>query len=540
VQYTRLHLQNVLHEHSPFSCLNSTSIRVLHDGRRWWYQPNCVVSEKSGLTDSPGVWFLKRFLRLHGYQPLNLQLVVGNSLTSSSWELGDLVVPKKMMKDDKGDRFGIDDAIGRIVPDSATSSSLPSTSRTKGFGSVMVEFVSPSFAEGASVQVGSSHTGKSLESRRVQLSRLVHTSVFHGVDASQQPRGGSLSAKLKKSKQDESKDMEIDDDSVVGTTDEYALGSGVASDLQGMKYLDPSAINRIIKECDKTSSSINALFEASLPSIALQALECVEKSMQLAGTDESLSHALSSLGRLAMLVARKSFPEECPLEEGNDESTLRHSIQKETGTIPSSDEHQFVNLSGTTVDESPDRSGRSSRSQSLHERRRMLLSFMSRARRGDVGSLGELLGRDLNGMPSLDISAETAALLFGAPGEVNSFGAPANESRDSNRMENSRPGESRGNMEEPTNKTATKEKSLLDDVLRGRNVIFRNGDSHGKLTVPLSSLKSLVSMGIVGNSLPWLKSLLSAAAKKLPRKQSSRETILYLFSPFRSAVRLRL
>jgi hypothetical protein len=478
------------------------------------------------LTDSPGVWFLKRCLRLHGYHPVNLQLVVGNMLTSSSWELGDLVVPKKMMKNDKSDRFGIDDAVGKIISDSAASSSLPSTSRAKGFGAVMVEFVSPSFAEGASVQVGSTHTGKSVESRRVQTSRLVHTSVFHGVDASQQPRGGSLSAKLKKIKQDESKDMDIDDDSVSGTTDEYSLDGGVVADLQGMKYLDASAITRIIKECDKTSSSMNSLFEASLPSIALQALDCVEKNMQLAGSDESLSHALSSLGRLAMLVARKSFPDECPSEECNGEKTLRHSMEQETVASPWSEGHQSVNLSGTTVDEGPDRSVRSSRSQSLHERRRMLLSFMSRARRGDVGSLGELLNRDINGIPSLDISAETAALLFGAPGEVNSFGVPANEGRDSSRMENSRPGEARGSVEKPIGRTATKEKTLLDEVLRGRNNSFRNGDSQGKLTVPVSAVKSLVAMGIVGNSLPWLKSLLYAASKKLPRKQSSRETML--------------
>ncbi|KAG7373198.1 HECT-domain ubiquitin-transferase [Nitzschia inconspicua] len=498
-----------------------TSVRVLHDGRRWWYQPNCVVDEKSGLVDSPGVWFLKRMLRLHGYHPVLLQLAAGNPVANNSWELGDLVVPKKMAKDDKGDRFGIDDAVGRIVYDSSSTGSLPPSSRGRNASAVMVEFVSPLFAEGASVQVGSSYTGKSLESRRIPISRLVHTSVFHGVDAAQQPRSGSLSAKLKKAKQEDFKEMDVDEESLAGNVDDYSLDGGVLSDLQGLKYLDPSAINRIIKECEKTSSSLNALFDAKLPTMALQALDCVRKNMQLAGCDESMAQALSSLGKLAILVARKSFPGECHLEEldecrepsANSMQSVAHRPVEENG-------------SGGMDDEGADRSS-TSRSQSLQERRRVLLSLMSRARRGDVGSLGELLSRDITGMPSLDISADAAAaLFFGAPSEVNSFGGPSTEDRDNIRMENSRPNESKGHLQEIGDASnAGVEKTLLEDILRGRDGGGRV-DTQAKWNVPVSSVKSIVAMGIAGNSLPWLKSLLSATMKKVPRKQSSREAAL--------------
>lgn len=504
--------------------LNRTSIRVLHNGRRWWYQPNCIVSEKSGLTDSPVVWFLKRMLRLHGYQPANLQLVAGNALTNTSWELGDLVVPKKMLKGDKGRRFGVDDAVGRIVSEASTSGTQSSANRNRGTGSVTVEFVSPSFAEGASIQIGSSNACKSPESRRVPVSRLVHTSVFHGVDAAQQPRTGSLSAKLKKAKQGDAKDMEVDEDSVSGNTDEYSLDSGVLSDLQGIKYLDPSAINRIIKECEKTSSSLNALFEAGLPTITLQALDCVQKNMRLAGSDESLAHALSSLGNIAILVARKSFPEECHHEEAKKDCSLDNARIVESAPPP---EGRRLNNAGDGAEEEGNhRSSGSSRSQSLQERRRMLLSLMSRARRGDVGSLGELLARDISGVPSIDISADTAALFFGAPSDIG-FSGTSSEGRDTSRMENARPNESRGQLEESEDDVlAPTEKTLLEEVLRGRDGVSWRSDYAGNSTIPLSVVKDIVSMGIAGNSLPWLKSLLYSAEKKVPRKQTSREAAL--------------
>jgi len=258
----------------------------------WWYQPQALVGEKSGLTDSPGVWFLKRVLRSHGYDYRTLRLLVGNQVSTSSWQVGDLVVPKKLPRENCNEKaeHGIDEAVGRIISESSTSGS--SATRSRVTGSVMVEFVSGTFAEGASIQVGASLKEKSfsLESRRVPTSRLVHTSAFHGIDAAQKPRAASLAARSRKHGRGESKSMDLDDISSTHSgdfADDHSIDGSVLSDLQGMKYLDATAIERIIKECDKTSTSLNSLFEAKLPTIALQALDCVQKNIHLAGSDLS-------------------------------------------------------------------------------------------------------------------------------------------------------------------------------------------------------------------------------------------------------------
>ena len=48
-----------------FRSLRSRSIRVLYNGRRWWYQPQALISEQSGLIESPAVWFLNGVMRSH-------------------------------------------------------------------------------------------------------------------------------------------------------------------------------------------------------------------------------------------------------------------------------------------------------------------------------------------------------------------------------------------------------------------------------------------------------------------------------------------
>jgi hypothetical protein len=395
----------------------------------------------------------------------------------------------------------------------------------------MVEFVSGAFAEGVSSQSASAVAEKSLECRRIPTSRLIHTSVFHGIDAAQQPRSGSLSARLKNQKE-EPTDMIVDEDPVSNFGDEYSVDGGVLSDMQGMKYLDPEAINRIIKECDKTSSSLGALFEAGLPKTALQALDCVQKNIELAESDESLSQALTLLGKLAVLVAEKSFPDECNAKidkELGTEDEVRELISE---TQPESYAHEQddaapMNGFEESLDRSSDETSRSSRSYSLQQRRRMLLSLMSRARQGDVGTLGEfVLSRDANGMPSIDISADAAAaLFFGAPGEANGSGTAMEEG--SLRLENSRPNEARGQAGSFTDaEKQSSEATVFDELLRGRKRTLRTQASQGKWTVLTSSVNSIVTMGILGNSLPWLNSLLFSITKKMPRKQASRELLL--------------
>jgi hypothetical protein len=75
------------------------------------------VSERSGLIDSPCVWFLRKIIRSHGYDHKTLDRISGQPLTATSWRVGDIVAPSA----DKS-------AIGRI------------TSGSKDPKIVMVEF----------------------------------------------------------------------------------------------------------------------------------------------------------------------------------------------------------------------------------------------------------------------------------------------------------------------------------------------------------------------------------------------------------------
>jgi len=146
----------------------------------------------------------------------------------------------------------------------------------------------------------------------------------------------------------------------------------------------------------------------------------------------------------------------------------------------------------------------------------MLLSLMSRARRGDVSSLGDLLNRDMDGMPPIEISADAAAALFfgSSPGDISGFEV-ANEDHDNDRMENSRPIESSLQSDENTTGKINIEDTFLDKVLRARTSAFQPGE---KCRIPAASIKSIVSMGILGDSLPWLKSLLDSLTDSLFKK----------------------
>lgn len=49
------------------SYLHRRSVRVFHNGRRWYYQLQAILSERSGIIDSPAVRFLKKAVRYYGF-----------------------------------------------------------------------------------------------------------------------------------------------------------------------------------------------------------------------------------------------------------------------------------------------------------------------------------------------------------------------------------------------------------------------------------------------------------------------------------------
>jgi hypothetical protein len=343
----------------------------MYNSRRWWYQPQGLVREKSGLTDSPSIWLLKGILRSHAYDEKTLNLIVGKQVSPSSWKIGDMVAPKKLkcLNHSKEKCFhGIDEAIGRIAHDSSTAGSFPVKMRVSG--SVNVVFISKAFAESTSLQTGSSFKEKpvALESRRVPISRLVHTSTFHGLSVSQKPRKGT---RLKTA-------LEENDDKVM---DEEDINDRVSADFQLLKVLDVPAIERITEECDKTSTSLVVLVQTGLPKFVLQALDCVMQNIQVSETDENLARATSALGKLAVKIAEKAFPNECCASSANRQAEDKNQNQQrgvsgDLNSNPSSHESNFPLVQDRSND-NPDlsneeRSRPMNRTSSLIQRRRML------------------------------------------------------------------------------------------------------------------------------------------------------------------------
>ncbi len=490
------------------------SIRVIYNSRRWWYQPQALVRERSGLIDSPGIWFLKGILRSHAYDEKTLESLVGKQVSTSSWKIGDMVAPKKLKNpSDTGEvrSHGVDEAIGRIVIEPSSSSPFPT--RVRSAGSVNVVFISRVFAESTYLQSGSSFKEKAdaFEIRKIAISRLVHTSAFHGLSASQKPRKG---ARIKARVVDNDNEaMDLDD-----------MSCKLTSDFQRLKNLDVPAIERITKECDKTSTSLVGLVEAGLPKFVLQAMEHVMKNIQISENDESIAQAISALGKLVLRVTEKTFPDECCATTTDCENGIPNQKQGRTAS------EDLNSLNATSNEnESPDtaaenESDRTSRSSSLMQRRRMLLSLMSRARRSGGDSLGDIISREMNVLPSLEMSADAAEAFFFAPPGAGSNFEDDSVRQDDDHLENSRPSESTASVEKKASTKCASEDTLLDTVCRGRNNQYPAGvGSDGRCIIPLGSIKSIVSVGILGNSLPWLKAFLSSFAKKVNRKNSTSE-----------------
>ena len=471
------------------------------------------MRERSGLTDSPGIWFLKAILRSHAYDERTLDSLVGKPVSTSSWKIGDLVAPKKLKSTNKSDEagsHGMDKDVGRIVQESSVSG--PFSVRARASGSVNVVFVSRTFAESAYLQSSSFREKPvALESRKVPISRLVHTSAIHGVSASQKFRKGSrLQARTT-----EEEDEEMDSDSP-----SYRL----TSEFERIKELNVSAIERMTKECDRTSTSLVGLVEAGLPRYILQALDQVMKHGDLSDNDESIAQSISALGKLALRIVEKTFPNECCAKTAKSVASKQKRVESENSN-PLEATSQENNSPNENADSSTeDEGGRVSRSSSLLQRRRMLLSLMSRARRSGSDSLGDIIDREMNMLPSLEMGTDaTEAFFFSPPSAQDNLDEDSSR-QEEGQLENSRPSEYSSPVEGKAYQESLAEHTLLDEIFRGRsNTKSTNKADVEKCIIPLVSIKNVVSTGILENSLPWLKAYLGSFAKKISRKRSANE-----------------
>ena len=128
------------------SSTDSRSIRVIFNGRRWWYQPQALLSERSGLVETAGVWFVRRLLRAHGYNPTTLESLRGHSLLEFPPQAGDVVVPKHLRSAPAHARNPLESVVGHVVLDQVSVDK----------DEVVVESIHPAFGLDVESRRGSS------------------------------------------------------------------------------------------------------------------------------------------------------------------------------------------------------------------------------------------------------------------------------------------------------------------------------------------------------------------------------------------------
>jgi hypothetical protein len=491
------------------------SIRIIHNLRKWWYQPQALIREKSGLIDSPAVWFLSKILRAHGYEQSTLQLLTGQQALASTWQVGDIVSPTKMISNTKSDEASNSRAmeinVGCIVPENSTSTSSL-TARGRESGSVLVEYISKDFARAVGVQAQGG-SALLLESKRVSVSRLTHSSKFYH---------------LKNSGNKADTEMEVVDPNFV--LKDPAINNKILADIKKLPNLDLAAIENVTTECQNNSIALAIFFSVGLPAYILQSLDNALEKIKQFSDDETLPQSISALGNLAIVIAGCLFPENLSSQQrgvsrkpstkasiaigGNDRgSAIQRSLRSEARREMRS-ERQLPrsNRSGPVL-------SHERRLSAIEQRRNMYLSLMSRARRNQApSSRGSIV-------PSFDPFGQNAAdLLFRNPGAIpeEDWSAVARGADEETASVTVQPNVS--NHEESTSSP------LLDKILRGRvdkkSSVSTGRNASGQGSIPSTVLKTAINNGLLGNSLPWLQTSLHPHKKTLKSAQSTGGALL--------------
>jgi len=271
------------------------SIRVLFNGRRWWYQPQTLLSEKSSQVATPGIWFIQRILRSHGYNYVSLQPMWGNPVTNASWLVGDIVVPATI---DERDFSSVKDSlVGRVVPPSTVSASQGQIN-DRDSGMVCVEFVEPRFGLRVGLVEETSDVRSPSRAHRVSVKQLTHAGISQVFD---------LSENL----------MDISEDA----SDDYRslTSTMLTKDIMSISTLDVAAIESVSKACEKNFGTLARLFTLGLPSALTSALELAKMRAKNNEEVSSFLPALTAIGNLIVLMAKQCFGIEAIEEDGNAE-----------------------------------------------------------------------------------------------------------------------------------------------------------------------------------------------------------------------------
>lgn len=465
------------------------SVRVLFDGRRWWYQPQAIVPERSGLIETPGVWFLKKLLRAHSFDHVSLQpldhVAKGTSL------VGDWVKVK-----------GEKPYFGRIASDAECTSPSRGSVR-ESVGTVPVEFVDKAFGDSCGVRLTLSDAmsdGSAI--RRVRMSKIVHCSPLVVVE--------------------DVKGEPVDAPSSTDGVPRHASDRHVA-EIAALSRLDGAAMDFITKECGKSSDALASLFSSGLPSAILTAIDVAERQMGSLEPKEDLPEKIAVIGRLACVIAKQLFASDATAEEVNaanaaltemelDPVVSSRSLGPESElpepgdapNLPSSEatsrraQSRRLRMRDVLSRRDPRRqSGDDAQAQgmaTIQQRRSMLLSLMSRSRRGESSFFNDIMDQEMS--------------VYGT--EVPPV-PPLRDSFYSTQL-NTASGSSDDSISDAHLALNDLSTTFLDTVLRCRG----SGELPGTRMSPSSTffVRQLIAAGLLVNSVSWLKACVDSQAKK--------------------------
>lgn len=488
-----------------------------------------MLPERSGLIESPAVWFLRKILRSHGYDHKTLACLWGEPVTSSSWCVGDFVIPKDIENQADSDK-----AFGRIVADAVNDGSFSLGSQSRESGQVAVSFTSRAFGDAVGLTPSEDGT-KAIETRRVHTTKLLYCSPFHYSIV-----GGE-------NEKPKAMDLDEDDD----TRPVSNLSEKVAEDIAKLVHLDKAAIENVTKECSRSTESLAAMFSNGLPGSVLAAVDQAYRALDTPEPKDDLPDRVDALCGLVKSVAEELFVDASPpavppppvrttRSRAAQESRRQARPRRESSSAPSNNNESAL--------------------ASLRQQRRsVLMNLVARARRGQgtsflnqflevsggglqaeraLGQLAPSLGsvdfRSMFGdalMGGIANDPDWDLLRSGSPSELLENAPDGDEDQSDVDEEESDHDESRSPV------------SLLDTMIRSfdGSVTSDKKQRLAQLEV-LGFAKKLTTYGLLVDNKTWINALIDAQVEDNSSKPSasllkktqdeSKDSILYLAVSF--------
>ncbi|GMI11426.1 hypothetical protein TrRE_jg3934, partial [Triparma retinervis] len=221
-----------------------TQIRVIHNSRKWWYQPAALLSERSGLLESTSVMILREILRAHAFS-VSLTPLQNSPVTPTSWRPGDWVIPSPSSN--------ILPSMSRIVADS---------SRSRDTGQISLETI-----EGT---------------KRLNITKnvILHSGFFHNEEQATESSPASPTP-----------------------THSTSDNSDTQNKLRKIASLHLPTLNAVTKEISSSVSILASYFNADLISSIISALH-LSARVSSSTNDET---TLAALCKLTLAVVHQLF-----------------------------------------------------------------------------------------------------------------------------------------------------------------------------------------------------------------------------------------